>query len=135
MITEDAELVRRRGRWLAPRTMEIYIQEISSTVFFPRLPRKVKDRVMELALSFPALLERLKVFTAAAIPASARFVLIQTNSDGTDGSNKPGEGLAQRGAQGMRAKTAWKAEKKAVEQLYRGACRFRQLALAEAMPF
>ena len=51
------------------------------------------------------------------------------------GSNKPGEGLAQRGAQGMRAKTAWKAEKKAVEQLYRGACRFRQLALAEAMPF
>ena len=117
MITEDAELVRRRGRWLAPRTMEIYIQEISSTVFFPRLPRKVKDRVMELALSFPALLDRLKVFAAAAIPASAGFVLIQTNSDGTDGSNKPGEGLAQRGAQGMRAKTAWKAEKKAVEQL------------------
>ena len=27
MLTEDSELVRRRGRWLAYQTMQIYLQE------------------------------------------------------------------------------------------------------------
>ena len=89
---------------------EIYMQEISATVFFPRLPIKVKDKVMRLALSFPALLERMKVFTAAAIPASAWYLLIQTNSEGKDGSDVRGEGLA--GAKGKRNNYARKAEEK-----------------------
>ena len=42
--------------------------------------------------------------------------------DGMDGmdavSKEPGDGLAQSGAQGKRAKSARKADKKAVEQLY-----------------
>jgi hypothetical protein len=42
MLTEDTELVKRRGRWLAHRTMEIYLQEVNATVFFPRLSPKVK---------------------------------------------------------------------------------------------
>ena len=40
--------------------------------------------------------------------------------DGMDAvSKEPGEGLAQSGAQGKRAKSARKADKKALEQLYR----------------
>lgn len=32
--TEDSELVRRRGRWINSKVMEIYIQELSSIQFF-----------------------------------------------------------------------------------------------------
>ena len=59
MITEDSELVRRRGRWLAHRTMEIYLQEIGATVMFPSLPVGVKTKVMQLAYAFPGLLEKM----------------------------------------------------------------------------
>ena len=37
--TEDGELVRRRGRWINTKVMEIYIQEVSSVFFLPRLPK------------------------------------------------------------------------------------------------
>ena len=56
LLTEDSELVRRRGRWFAHRTMEIYLQEVSSTVFFPSLHSSVKDRILRLATAFPELL-------------------------------------------------------------------------------
>lgn len=36
MLLEDVELTRRRGRWLSARTMEIYLQESSATLFFPQ---------------------------------------------------------------------------------------------------
>ena len=36
--TEDAELTRRRGRWINAKMMEIYIQEIQATAFFVNLP-------------------------------------------------------------------------------------------------
>lgn len=29
--TEDLELIRRRGRWLSSRVMEIYLQEVMAT--------------------------------------------------------------------------------------------------------
>ena len=38
LVSEDAEPVRRRGRWLTPRIMEIYVQEVAARLsqFFPR---------------------------------------------------------------------------------------------------
>ena len=45
--TEDSELVRRRGRWLSHRTMEIYLQEVGAAVFFPRLPSETKAWILE----------------------------------------------------------------------------------------
>ena len=36
--TENAELVRRRGRRLSGRVMEIYLQEISVATYVPQLP-------------------------------------------------------------------------------------------------
>ena len=43
--SEDAELVRRRGRWLSHRTMEIYIQEFSSIQFIHRLPEATQAKL------------------------------------------------------------------------------------------
>ena len=66
--TEDAELVRRRGRWVAPRAMEVHIQEIQSTTFFPHLPELVKDGILKVALSFPELLKKMCLFQQCKIP-------------------------------------------------------------------
>ena len=54
--SEDSELVRRRGRWLNSRTMEIYIQEISSLQFIHLLEPSSRQRVFSLVDSFHAVL-------------------------------------------------------------------------------
>ena len=43
-ISENAELVRRRGRWLHSRTMEVYIQEISSLQLLHKLRPAAKHK-------------------------------------------------------------------------------------------
>ena len=43
--SEDAELVRRRGRWLSHRTMEIYIQEFSSIQFIHRFAEATQAKL------------------------------------------------------------------------------------------
>eukprot|EP00435_Cladocopium_sp_Y103_P052260 s3094_g16.t1 len=86
MTTEDSELVRRRGRWLAHRTMEVYLQEIAATIMFPSLPDAVKAKVLRLAYAFPGLLEKVKHFTAAGIPDSAWHVLLRSEQTGKAGT-------------------------------------------------
>ena len=54
--SEDSELVRRRGRWLNARTMEIYIQEISSLQFVHRLAPQTRRRVFSLLDNFRTVL-------------------------------------------------------------------------------
>ena len=46
--TENAELVRRRGRWLSARVMEIYLQEVTAATFVPRLPAMCARRLSNL---------------------------------------------------------------------------------------
>lgn len=88
MITEDAELVRRRGRWLAHRTMDIYIQESTATLYFPLLPPEVKLRVLQAANEFPILLRQVEYFWQNHIPPESWYFLIskqrmtQTGKDG-----------------------------------------------------
>ena len=74
--------------------MQIYIQEISSTVFFPRLPSSVKARIINLAHAFPELLKKVKVFTDAGIPETAWYFLLKTETDGKNGTNVPGRANA-----------------------------------------
>ena len=45
MSTENVELVRRRGRWLSNRTMEIYLQEVQYCTYLERLPRSSREMI------------------------------------------------------------------------------------------
>ncbi|CAE7712005.1 unnamed protein product [Symbiodinium sp. CCMP2456] len=54
--SEDSELVRRRGRWLNSRTMEIYIQEISSLQFLNKLSLSSRQLILSLLDSFAEVL-------------------------------------------------------------------------------
>ena len=58
MASEDAELVRRRGRWLNHRTMEIYVQEVSSLQFVHRLPLHVQEKLFTLVRCFQDVLSK-----------------------------------------------------------------------------
>ena len=50
---EDSELVRRRGRWLSHRIMEIYIEEVTSLQFLPTLPKGAREKVSLALEAFP----------------------------------------------------------------------------------
>ena len=54
--SEDSELVRRRGRWLNARTMEIYLQEISSLQFVHRLSEQARLKVFTSVDNFKQVL-------------------------------------------------------------------------------
>ena len=85
MITsEDSELVRRRGRWLTSKIMEIYVQEVSAIQFLPQLPRHTRMLVIDGAGLFPFLLQKVCHLHACGIPETAwRFLLAsgRTNAE------------------------------------------------------
>ena len=74
-LTEDAELVRRRGRWVSPKVMEIYLQEIAAVTFYPNLPLQVRQNVMMYAQSFPDIFQQSASWTRSSIPTSAWYQL------------------------------------------------------------
>ena len=76
-VSENSEMVRRRGRWLNAKTMEIYIQEVSAVVFMSGLQQNVRDHILHLASLFPLILERCCNFKAAGIPNHAWYLLFK----------------------------------------------------------
>ena len=56
--TRDLELVRWRGRWGAPRTLEVYIQEVGALHILSEVEQSVRDRVQRFASAMPALIRQ-----------------------------------------------------------------------------
>ena len=73
MVSEDAELVRRRGRWLNHRTMEIYVQEVSSLQFVHRLPFHVQEKLFTLVRSFQDVLSKAEQLVLIRTPSVAWY--------------------------------------------------------------
>ncbi|CAE7231757.1 unnamed protein product [Symbiodinium sp. CCMP2456] len=73
--TENGEFVRRRGRWLNARIMEIYIQEVSSVLFLSKLQDHVADKVLAVMRLFPSMLEQAEVFMQFGFPPTTWFSL------------------------------------------------------------
>ena len=72
--------------------MQIYLQEIAATVYFPRLPHGVKAKLIQLAYACPALLSKMKLLQSTQIPESAWYHLLQMKTDGNHGINFLGGG-------------------------------------------
>ena len=49
LMLDDPEKVRRRGRWVTNKVMEVYVQEVSSLQYLPRLPEGIKREVFKWA--------------------------------------------------------------------------------------
>ena len=68
---EDAEFVRRRGRWLSSRVCEIYLQEITFATHSQTLTAETKQRIEKLLGSYNVVLERSIFFLNSFIPPIA----------------------------------------------------------------
>ena len=65
--TENPDLVRRRGRWMSMRVMEIYLQEVEAIIYLPFLSSDQRTFLQNMAASFPALLRQAASFQRAGI--------------------------------------------------------------------
>ncbi|CAE7862896.1 unnamed protein product [Symbiodinium necroappetens] len=74
-LTENSELVRRRGRWASHRVMEIYIQEVTACTFFPSLPLATRQRVLLLAQAFTATLGQAAQWKRQQVPPTSWYAL------------------------------------------------------------
>ena len=75
MTCADSELVRRRGRWLAHKIMEIYIQETASLQFLPVLAKPARDKVFAALVCFREALRTAVFFRNAGITCRLWFHL------------------------------------------------------------
>ena len=75
-LTENSELVRRRGRWMSLRVMEVYLQEVVATTYLPRLEQRARDLIDTLAADFPRVLQRCSFLLASRIPFNAWFYML-----------------------------------------------------------
>jgi len=68
--TEDSEFVRRKGRWLSTRVLEIYLQESAISTYHRRLSDETRSRIDHLCRSFQTILDRAIFFKETKIPES-----------------------------------------------------------------
>ena len=73
--TENAELVRRRRRWMTTKVMEIYVQEAEAAIYLPGLPQAVRAFIVELATAFPTIVQTASYWRSLAIPTSSWCLL------------------------------------------------------------
>ncbi len=70
-LTENPDLVRRRGRWASLKVMEIYLQEISFATGVSRLDEDVKSRIERLSSAFGQVLQQAVNYLDCAVPCTA----------------------------------------------------------------
>eukprot|EP00438_Fugacium_kawagutii_P011579 Skav215976 [mRNA] locus=scaffold1856:11743:18721:+ [translate_table: standard] len=79
-VTEQSDLVLRRGRWLNLKTMSIYLQESMAVLYLQRVPTAAKERVLYYASLFPSYLEKACLFNSASISPSQWNALLKLES-------------------------------------------------------
>jgi len=77
-MTDNGELVRRRGRWQNYRIMEVYIQEVSSLLYLQKIPRQSRDLILEVAAFFGQVVQRADNFLSSAIPTNVWYILFSS---------------------------------------------------------
>ena len=98
--SEDSELVRRRGRWISSRVMEVYIQEVGSLQFLSRLDDSTRQLILQGLALFPWSLNLAVRLFDARVPETIWYVLFKNEADldtvGELQREKSGQGLAQK---------------------------------------
>eukprot|EP00438_Fugacium_kawagutii_P013361 Skav216467 [mRNA] locus=scaffold1123:2159:6532:+ [translate_table: standard] len=67
-VTEDAEFVRRKGRWLSTRVLEIYLQETAVATFTEKITPVAMSRISRLCKDFSRILGKAIYLKRANIP-------------------------------------------------------------------
>lgn len=72
-VTEQSELVRRRGRWVTAKVMEVYLQEMSAARYLNCLDDGQKAKLFGMAYGFQSILRQAESFVEAMIPVTIWF--------------------------------------------------------------
>ena len=56
-LTESGEMVRRRGRWISLKVMEVYLQEVASSTFMTDISTEAKQKVLQAMGHFADVLQ------------------------------------------------------------------------------
>lgn len=80
LTSEDSELTRRRGRWINNKVMEVYVQEVCSLQFLPRLGNAVKHQVLTGTSLFPWALACARRLRAAGVPEAIWYIIFQSEA-------------------------------------------------------
>ena len=75
--SESPDLVRRRGRWVTLRVMEIYIQEVAAMMFLPRLEPELRQHIFSWANVFDEALDYVAWCQVLGISPKAWLFLLQ----------------------------------------------------------
>ena len=78
-VCDNAETVRRRGRWASFKVMEIYLQEVSSSTYLNLISNESKLNVLNGLKVFPPLLQKILVFYKCRIPATTWYFLLRAD--------------------------------------------------------
>ena len=70
-VSENSELVRRRGRWVNSKVMEIDIQEAASVQFLHRLPDWCRAKILECVAVFPWIIAWADSWSQVGVPFRA----------------------------------------------------------------
>ena len=76
-ITEDSELVRRRGRWISSKVLEVYLQEIAVATAVSRLPEDIRLKVGKFASAFDQVLPQALKYLNARVPVQTWHLLFR----------------------------------------------------------
>ena len=77
-MTDNGELVRRRGRWQNYRIMEVYIQEVSSLLYLQKVPNEGREQVLKAVQCFTRVFWKAASYKAANLPTTIWFVLFSS---------------------------------------------------------
>ena len=89
---EDSEIIRRRGRWLTTKAMEVYLQESFVATFLRTLDSKTRTKIESVSGGFPTILEKTIGFLDGGIPPRTWYSLLKmTERAPTESFGKHGE--------------------------------------------
>ena len=93
--TECAELVRRRGRWVSMKVMEVYLQEVQSATFMNDIGNESKEKILFAMKAFPEVYSTAVAFACARFPEQVWHFFFSRNPtaysnvpDGRNGHNR-----------------------------------------------
>ena len=75
LVSEDAERIRRRGRWLNSRVMDIYVQEVTALQFMPVQTDETKFRIRVALESYKQVLQTALFLSGIGVPPQHWFFL------------------------------------------------------------
>ena len=76
-VCDNAEQIRRKGRWASQRIMEIYLQEVMASTYLNQISEESKQKILLGMKTFPQLLAEVIRLDACQIPATTWYFLLR----------------------------------------------------------